>query len=309
MANELSFANLETDAGLAHYLSGLIRAKLAERTDIRSTLDYIPLDGGMGSETIKVTQYNPAFTFAAASSEISGGGSNSSIGSANFQLVAARRILKFTVSDLWKIVAPSGSLDVELLAQVFMEATGLTIADMITTIFDDIATAVGSTTADMTIDYLYDGQFQLNLERAPGPYYAVFKPKAFNELQQSIRGETGAIQWREATAEMLTAKGPGFKGVLNGIEIWDHNSVDVDGGATYYHNAMYAKGAFAYGELPVAATTAQLPPNVFRVDAGNVLVVHEYDADNGITEVIASYFPAVVEAEDLRAVEINSQVA
>lgn len=309
MANELSFANLETDAGLAHYLAGEIRAKLAERTDIRSTLDFIPFRAGMGSETLKVTQYNPAFTFAAASTEISGGASNSSIGSGNFQLVAARRVLKFTISDLWKIVAPTGSLDLDLLAMVINEAAGLTVADMITTIFDDIATAVGSTTADMSIDYLYDGQFQLNLERASGPYFCVLKPKAFNELQASIRGETGAIQYVPATAEMLVAKGPGYKGSINGIEVWDHNSVDTDGGGTYYHNAMYARGAFAYTEMPVDSVTSQLPPQVFRIDAGNVLIVHEYDADNGITEVIGSYFPAVVEAEDLRAVEINSQVA
>lgn len=309
MANELSFANLETDAGLAHYLAGTLRAKLAERTDIRSTLDFIPFSPHMGSETVKVTQYNPAFTFAAASNEISGGASNSSIGSGNFQLVAARRLLKFTISDLWRIVAPTGSLDLDLLAQVINEAAGLTVADMVTTIFDDLANAVGSTTADMSIDYLYDGQFQLNLTRTPGPYYAVLKPKAFNELQASIRGETGAIQWVPATAEMLAAMGPGYKGRLNNIDIWDHNSVDTDGGGTYYHNAMYGRGCFAYTEAPVADVTDKLPPQVFRIDAGNVLIVHEYDADNGITEVIGSYFPAVVETEDDRGVEINSQVA
>jgi hypothetical protein len=309
MANELSFANLETDAGLAHYLAGMVRAKLADRTDLRGALDYIPFSAHMGSETVKVSQYNPAFTFAAASSEISGGASNSSIGSANFQLVVARRLLKFTMSDLWRIVAPTGSLNLDLLAQVINEAAGLTITDMVTTIFDDLANAVGSTTADMSIDYQYDAQFQLNITRTPGPYYMVLKPKAFNELQASIRGELGAIQWVPATAEMLVAKGPGFKGTLNGTEIWDCDAVDVDGGGTYYHNAMFGRGCFAYTEAPVADVTDKLPPQVFRIDAGNVLIVHEYDADNGITEVIGSYFPAVVETEDARGVEINSQVA
>lgn len=309
MANELSFANLETDAGLAHILAGTVQALLYDPTDLRAVLARRPWTNNMGSETVKVTQYSRAHSFSAATSEIVGGASNADIGSANFQHTVARRVLQFQISDLWRMAAPTGSLDLDLLAGIFVEATGQTVTDMVTALFGSLSNNVGSTTADMSLDFMYDAQFQLNLQRVPGPFTTVLRPKAFNELQSSIAAATGAVQFVPATAAMIAAKGPGFKGTLNGHDIWDSDSVPQDGGSTYYENAMFGAGCFEYAEAPPANVADALPPNVFRIDAGVVRIVHDYDAGNALTSAIADYYPSVVEAEDARGVEIRSQVA
>lgn len=309
MANELSFANLETDAGLAHVLAGDLAAKLYDPTDLRAVLVRRPWTNGLGSETVKVTQYSRAHAFAPATSEIVGGGSNADIDSGNYQHTIARRKLKFTVSSLWQQVAPNGSLDLDLLANIFVEATGLTVTDMVTALFGSLANNVGSTTGDMSLDFIYDGQFQLNLQRVPGPFTTILRPKAFNELQSSIAAATGSVQWQPATAAMIMAKGPGFKGQLNGHDIWDSDSVAQDGGAQYYESAMFGMGCFEYVEAAPADLSAVLPANVWKIDAGVVRIVHEYNANDAITEVIADYYPSVVETEDLRGVEIRSQIA
>jgi hypothetical protein len=309
MANELSFANLETDAGLAHILAGEVKAKLYDPTDLRAVLSRRQWQNGLGSETVKVTQYSRAHAFAAATTEIAGGAANSDIDSGNFAHTVSRRILKFTVSDLWRMCAPTGSLDLDLLAGIFVESTGLTVTDMACALFGSLSNNVGSTTGDMSLDFMYDGQFQLNLSRVPEGLTTILRPKAFNELQASIAAATGAVQWQPATNEMIAAKGPGFKGRLNGHDIWDSDSVNQDGGASYYENAMFGRGCFEYAEAPPAAVSDAHPPNVWRIDAGVVRIVHDYDAANAITAAIADYYPSVVEAEDARGVEIRTQIA
>lgn len=311
MANELSLSALASDAGLTAYLAKALFAKLYDPTDLRavcSRRDFIP---GQGSATVKVTKYNRAQSFTATTSEIDGSNvTNSSIGSANFTLAVARRKLIFEMSDLWRIVAPGGSFDIDLLVGVIVEATGLTMTDIITALFSGLSVTAGSQTTDFLVDYLYDGQFALNLARAPGPYTAVLRPKAFNELQADLRGEGGANMWVPATAEMLAGKGPGFKGVWNGHNIWDSDSVNADGGSSYYLNAMFAPGCFEYSEAPTPDMGQAVAPNTVLVGGGGpVMVVAAYGAGDGTAEIIGSYFPGAAEAEDARGVLIYSQVA
>ena len=311
MANELSFAALETNIGLAHYLAGMLRALLYDPTDLRVLMDRVPFVAGAGSESAKVGQYSRNFAFAAASTEISGGASNSAIGDSSFQLIVARRLLKFTISDLWRLVAPTGSLDLDLLAGIFVEATGLTLTDMLCALFPSLTanTAVGSTSADMSVEYMDDAMFALNLARVPAPYAMVLRPKAYNEWFASLATLGGGRQFKQDVQGLLSAGGPGAKGTIGNISVYDADSVGTDGGVSYYRSAMFGRGCFAYQIAPAVEMQKVLPPNVFRIDGGDVLIVHDYDAANAITAVYANFYPAVSEAEDARGVEIRSQVA
>lgn len=306
MANEISWANLETDAGLAHYLSNEIHVDLYDPTDLRATMTRVDFRAGMGSETIKTTRVSAAHTFAAASTEISGGASNSDIGSGNFQLTVARRLQKWQASELWKMVAVNGSINLDLLRALIVGSTGQTVTDMVAALFPSLATSVGSTTGQMSVDYLFDGQFELNNNRARPPYTTVLYPHHWNRLQKSFRGEGGAIGFDPATREVIAARGPGYKGTFGGHDLWDADSVTLDGGSTYARSAMYADGCFAYTEAPVGDVADALPPNVRTIVDGIVRIVHSYDADNALTTIIGDYYPAVVEAEDLRGVLINA---
>lgn len=309
MANEISFSNLEADAGLAHVLSGDIHADLFDPTDLRGTCTRRNMRGGMGSETIKVPRFNPAHTFTAATSELVGGGSNEDIGSANFQLTAARRYMRWQLSALWDMIAPSGSLDMDLLRLLIVQGTGLTFTDMLTALFPSLSGSVGSTTAQMSVEYMLDGQYALNSSRAPAPYTMVLSPHGFNRWQESLIGFAGPSQFKEAAQEMIDAMGPGFKGTYGGINVYDSDSVSLDGGSTYRRGAIYAPGCFSYSELPVSAMRGFLPPSRVAIVDGLVRIVLEYDADNALGLMVGDYYPAVSEAEDARGRVINHLAA
>lgn len=309
MANELSFANLETDAGLAHYLSGLIVELVGERTDIRSTLAFVPWQANAGSATTKVTQYDGDHAFSAATSEIVGGSSNSDLGTANFQLTIARYLMQWQESDLWgKVRDPAtGGLSIPLLAQIMVKGMGITTTALICDLFPSLSSNVGNVAATMNLDYFYDAMFQLNIARTPGPFACVLRPKQFNELQSSIRAESGVNQFKAAAADITQQRNPGFKGTFLDVGIWDTDSVDADGGAAYYQGAMYGSGCFAYTEAPAMAQTSVAAPQSF-IDAGPLLIEFDRDAANGLTTIYGNYYPAVVEAEDAQGVEIRSIV-
>lgn len=305
MANEISWANLETDAGLAHYLSSRLHANLYDPTDLRRLMTRSDFMSGMGSESAKTTTYTRGQTFAAASTEISGGGSNKSIGSGNFVHTVSRRYMKWQVSDLWRLVAVNGSIDLDLLADIIDEAAGLTCTDILCSLFGSLsATPVGSATAEFVVDYMYDAQYALNDARCPAPYAAVLFPHCFNMFQDSARSEGGVVQWQAATADMISAKGPGFKGLWGNIEVWDCDSVNSDGGSTYKLNAMFGQGCFEFQEAPAVQVADALPANVVSIVNDTIRIVHAYDADNALTTVYGDYYPSVKEAEDARGIQI-----
>lgn len=309
MANEISWATLENDAGLAHFLSAEIHEDLYDPTDLRAAMKRRDFMGGMGSETVKTSRVNPARTFAAASSEISGGASNEDIGSANFQLTVSRRLMKWQVSDLWRIVAVNGSIDLDLLRKFIVNATGQTATDILCALFPSLSVTAGSTVQQMSVDFTYDAIYKLNNARARPPFHQVLAPHCHNKWTESLRGEGGVLQFMPATQEMIDAKGPGFKGMWGSVACWDSDSVTVDGGSTYRRNAMFDDSCFEYVEAPVAAVSDALPPNVVSIIDGLVRIVHAYDADNALTSVIGDYYPAVSETEDARGVQILALAA
>lgn len=308
MANEISWGNLETDAGLAHYLANELHFTLANAVDLRAALVRYAFTGGMGSETIKVTKVAHNQAFAAASTELSGGASNASIGSGNAQLTVSRRLLKWLTTDLWRLVAPNGSINIDLLVRLINERAGVTVSGLLCDLFPSLSNNVGSTTNPMSLDYHFDAQFQLNLSRAGGPFFEVLRPKAFNQLQSSLRAESGVLGWQPATAEMIAAKGPGFKGTIGSVEVWDTDDVDADGGNAYYQSSMFAYGCFAFTEAPAAAMTDTMIPGTFRIDGGAVLTEFDRTPADGTTALYGNYYPAVSELEDARGVEIRTAV-
>lgn len=309
MAQEISWSNLETDAGLASYLHSALHVNLYDPFDIRQTLDFKPFTPHVGSETIRVTKVAGGQVFAAATDELTGGASNANIGSGNFQLTVARQVLKWEISDLWRLVAPTGSIDIELLAAKISEAAGLRVTDMVTALFPSLATSVGSTTAQMKVDYAFDAQYKLNNARAPGPFFMVLAPHVHNKFVDSLRSEAGAMQYTAYTADQLKAKSPIFKGSWNGIEVLCSDSVSLDGGSTYRRNAMYAKGCFGYTEAPAVNVADAIAPHQQTIVNGTIRVMRVYDAANGLTSMYGDYYPAVVEQEDLRGVVINALAA
>jgi hypothetical protein len=306
MAQEISFANLETDAGLAHILSGEIHEILHDPTDLRATCDRKPFILHAGTETIKTVKVDPDQAFASASSEISGGASNANIGSANYQLTVARKVMQWQLTDLWEHIAPNGSIDLGLLANIIVRASGMTFTDILTALFPSLSVTAGSTTEQMSFDYMFDSLFLLNIARAAGPYHMVLSPHGWNQFVRSLTNTGGALQFRTDTQAMLFANAPGYKGMFGDVFCWDSDSVSLDGGSTYRRSAMYDNKCFAYTEMPISAPTAS---NTSVLLTGLVRIMLEHSAANALTSMYGDYYPAIVETEDSRGVQIRHLAA
>lgn len=306
MADEITFSGLSSTGGrISAVLSALVRQQLYDATDLRSVMTLIPWSS-VGSDKMDVTLDAVPGAFAAASSETSGGLSNSAYTTSKFSLQVARYARQYQVTDLFGITG--GPIDLDRVVNKLVEGAGLTMTDLLCNLFNSLSNSVGTSGVDLDVDTIYDALFQLNTSNASGPYTAVLQAQQMNDFRSSLRGETGAIQFREATAETLQARGPGYQGDFLGIRFYQSDSVAKINTNADYSGAMFVDGCFAYTMAPVRALQAYIPEDNIIVDAGEVLVELDRDAGNAMSTCIANMYPAVVEVEDARGVEIVSDV-
>lgn len=304
MAGETTYANMESNGGrVAEILNQDIRALLHDPTDLRALMDFIPFVG-MGSDTLHTPQYDPDQAMAAASSETSGGASNTALTTSKFVLAPSRYYLKNQRTDLFDLTG--GNVNRELIVQVLIGALGQTMTDLLCAAFPNLSNSVGTTTVDLTLDDIFDAQFTLNLARVPGGSIAcVLHPQQYNDFQRDLRGEAGALQFHEASAEQLMAKGPGFKGMWNGIQFYDSDSVNTANASADRAGAMFGMGCYAYTLAPVQMLEGNIPNGQAQFFGDGLLMVETgRDPDNGMTTEYVVCYPSVVEAEDARGVKI-----
>ena len=310
MANEVTFTGLASSGGrVSSVLSSLLMETLHDPTDLRAVMTEVPW-GALGSDSMSVTLDAAPGAFAAASSETSHGtaADNSAYTTTKFDLQVARYVRAYQVSDLFGV--SGGPIDIQTVVQTLAAGVGLTMTDLLTALFNSVGSSVGTTAVDLSTDTIYDAAFQLNsnsvVATADAPLTCVLHPTGMNDFRQSLRSETGAQSFQSASAEMLATRGPGYQGVWNGIEFWQSDSCPTINAGADRSQAMFGKGAFAYTMAPVSALQGHIPASNVMLDAGPVLVELSRDAANGLSKAIAHMFPAVSEAEDLRACEIVS---
>ena len=311
MANEISHALLQTNGGqVAALLSDLLFEQLYDPSDLRSVMTFVPFNG-VGSDTLDVTLDAVPGAMTAATSETDGSNvTNAAYTTSKFSLVLARYKRVYQLTDLLGV--SGGVIDLDRAVMKLMQGLALTMTDLICALFPSLANDVGpGSGVDLTVDDIYAAQFQLNgsnvAATAANPYVSVLHNQQMNDFRTSLRGETGAIQFVAASAEMLATKGPGFQGTWNGIDFYQSDSVTTVAGGADRSGAMFGQGCFGYTLGPVSRLGGHVNPQDVLAEAGDqMLVERSRDAGNGMTSAIASAYPSVVEIEDARGVEIVS---
>lgn len=304
MANETTYAAILSSGGrVAKVLSAMLHTNLYDPTGLRSLMDFVPW-APLGSDTTNVTKLTRGSAMAAASSETSGGFSNTVLSTGNFDLVVARYGLVMKPSDLFRVTG--GAVDLNTVISVLTESLDLTLTDLVTAAFANLAGNVGTSGADMTVDDFYDAMYYLNLKNNPGQLSAVLHNQQVNDLRESIRGEGGAVQFRTDTQGMLAANGPGFVGQFANVAIYQSDSVATANAGADRCGAMFSRGAYAYTLANVASMDPMVNPADIIVATPEMFVERVRDGANGLTSFIANAYPAVAEAEDLRGVRITT---
>ena len=306
MAQEIQTSTLITNGGLVNeVLSALVLQQLFDPTDLTALMTRIPWSP-MGSDTLRVTQDAVPGAYTARNTEIDGSNiANSAYTTGKFDLIPAGYSRKYQLTDL--IPTSGGPIQVERVAANLVAGVALTLTDLLCALFPSLANDVGPGSGNaLDVTSMYDAQFQLNNNSVPGPFAAVLFPKQFNDFQASLRTEAGAVQFIPATADLLALRGPGFKGTWNGVQIFQSDSVTAVNTNADSAGAMFGAGCFAYTLADARLAAGHIPPGLLYLANEAVVIEMARDQTNFMTSLIASIFPSVVEAEDLRGVEIIS---
>ena len=306
MANEVTAASLITNGGLVNeVLSDLVLQQLFDPTDLTALMTRVPWSP-MGSDTLRVTQDAVPGAYTARTSETDGSNiANSAYGTGKFDLIPAGYSRKYQLTDL--LPTSGGPIQVERVAANLVAGVALTLTDLLCALFPSLDNDVGpGSGVALDVTSMYDAQFQLNNNSVPGPFAAVLYPKQFNDFQAILRTEAGAVQFVPATADLLALRGPGFKGTWNGVQIFQSDSVTSVNSGANSSGAMFGAGCFAYTLADARLAAGHIPPGLLYLANEAVVIEMARDQTNFMTSLIASIFPSMVEAEDLRGVEIIS---
>lgn len=280
-----------SDFRLDQMISMEINRLLTDTSNLRNSqfLMYAGSINGIGSDTIRVRKYGLGGrdSFADAGSENddhSADYQDVEVGFADIQV--ARQYLIRNISDLASM-AGYGSQDLNpfILASDMAASYETRFAELTCDAADSFTTIKGSSSVDFTVDLFFEAISALHVadsnRGADGPYALVMHPVALNQLQDSLRNETGnAISMMPATAQMLEVKGKGFVGSLFGVDIYRSSHVNSAGSA--YFNHLLSPGAIGYAD----GVPTQLPSAVDFMTMGKVLVEMEREGASASTQII-----------------------
>lgn len=296
---------------MAHIISQEVRLLLNDTSNLRNSpyIDYVGSINGLGSDTIRVRQAGYGRNLF---SQFSDGTEADAIASATLadasvDVAVKRLALNYTISDMAAMTGLSGQNEVDpfRLAQAMATSYEATFADMTAATFSSFSNAIAGGTTLAVDDFINSYQ---QLQRASsdrgvdGPFVAVLHPKQFNELQDSINALTGgALVFQPALgADILGAKGKGYKGQFLGVDIYCSSFITDDG--VNFKSAMWGPGALGYANgAPAIAGNATM-------SMGEVVVEMERDATKAITQVIGHAYLGLSILENDRGVRIESNI-
>ncbi|MEL6341533.1 MAG: hypothetical protein AAFV53_00265 [Myxococcota bacterium] len=307
----VTYADYVNSGRIAAILNPLLHENLYDAVGLRRFMTFYPYTAG-GSTTMNVTTVTRGYSMAAASSETSGGFTATDPTANQFQLTVALHGLLMRATDLFKVTGPGAALDVDYLLSLLLESLDLTLTDLMAGLFASVSGNVGQSGVDASADDLYDAVYYLRLNNnISQDRMAILHGQQVNNLQESIRNERGAIEYTQQTQNAVQATGrdgqTGYAFSHAGVDVYQCGSVPTATAGADRQGCVMAPGAFAY-TLGGVALLGQEMVNPQDIIAGTneMFIERSRDAGNSQTDFYAKAYPAVTEAEDLRAVKITT---
>lgn len=301
MANEILAAS--SDFLVSSVLEMEILTKLSSLINLRGSpalVDFSPM-AARGSLTLAIPLAGWDSLVMTAPGEATGV-SNTALDSDQITLTIARQAIQLQISDELLVSSLGGAMSVERLAQAAASAYINRHNDLTVGLFAGVTASVGTSGADLTLDDIVDATQTLMRANNTDSLYAMLHGQQMSDLQNSLRGEGGALSFSAPTAEMIAAKGKGYAGSYLGVDFWVNNRVATANAGADRAGCMWSRGAFGYAEAthPLSSLRGSVNPQV----VSPVLIEFERAGTSGLNTVIASAFLGVAMVEDARAVKI-----
>lgn len=304
MANEVTWTGASGDIGVAEIISREIHENLYDSTYVWMLATRRADLSGSGAQQVQLATLTRGDKMAAANTNETTAIANTAVTDGNYTIAIAVQEIAYAMSDLARVLQPSG-WDIPLLVSMVLEAAQLRRNELFCTLADSASTVKGTTGVVLDVDAVYEAQYAATIANVPAAGGdLVLKPKALTELQESLRAEGGAIQYTPQVADLLATKGQGVAGSWNGMRVWSVPSVIDD--ATDYSNLLHFSGATAYAEGDLSALNGD---GAVSVPVGSpVRVELDRTATTAISAVIGRDLCGFAEQEDARYVKILSAV-
>lgn len=301
MANEILAAS--SDFLVASVLEMEILTKLNSLINLRGSpalVDFSPM-ASRGSLTLAIPLAGWD-SFAMTAPGEATGVSNTALESDQITLTIARQAIQLQVSDELLVSSLGGAMNIERLAQSTVSAYLNRHNDLTVGLFSGVTASAGTSGADLTLDDVIDAMQTLMKANNTDGLYCMLHGQQMADLQNSLRGEGGALSFAAPTAEMIAAKGKGYAGSYLGVDFWVNNRVATANGGADRAGCMWSRGAFGYAEAthPLSALRGSVNPQI----VSPVVVEFERAGTSGLNTVIASAFLGVAMVEDARACKI-----
>ena len=300
----ITFADL-SDLTLSASLHSEMALKLADRASLlgHPAIFYGGDIGGSGSNVKKIAI--PGFGGDKMAAINDGtAATNTDLTNASCSVTVARQALMRKPTDLasgtWSF--PNAGALVDALAGDMVTAARRRFMAMVCDIADSFTTVAGVTGVDFSVTNWFSGLAALQSSSAPGPFLAILEPEQLNNLQASLRAETGPLQFSPATPELMKIKGQGFAGSYMGVDIFVSSECTNDG--TDVFGCVMSYGAIAYADgtmAPVPAAGSLMLPSGTKI-----FVELQRDAAGASTDVVGNHYVGVAKCQDLLGVTFQS---
>ena len=283
---------------VSEVLSGMVTEALYDPTSLRAVAMQVP--SGLGSTTSEVTIDAAPGAFSAPGEAVAVG--ISTYTTAEFELVLAKYSRAYQITDL--VGAAGSPIDLQRIVANLVQGLDLTLTDQFCSLFSTFTTQTGNNANALDVDDIFDASFALNLANNSGPFTAVLSPKQMNEFMDDLRTQTNLMAYNSPSQEQLVAKGPGYHGSWNGIDLYQSDSCVTAAGVK--HGAMFSQGCLAYQLGNVAAMQGHIPSANLMVNTPELVVELDRSALAGMSSAVAHAYLAVAVANDSRGVDIVS---
>ncbi len=216
----------------------------------------------------------------------------------------ARQAIQRSVSDINDLVDSIG-VNVDALVADGIGSYAMRWMEMLCSLVDDFANSVGpGSGVDLTADDWYSARFQLLQQSVPEPYIGILYPVQLTDLISSWRGETGSVQYRMDSQDVLAARSQGVVANLLGVDIVSSSLVPTANAGADSAGGMFGYGAIAYADgIPRAIRGA----GEVVFPAGTRMYTElERDGSGALTKIIHNAHLGFVEVQDLYGVTITS---
>lgn len=235
---------------------------------------------------------------AAAGSEIASA-SNTAFTDGSFSATVVRQTLARSRGDLARLTDVQGLLAPEMLALDALGAANMRFVSMVASVTDDFTAYVGTSGSDLTVAQFLAAKIALQSAHAAGDPMAILHSVQWGDLQTAALSLGGALQWQEATVEMIQRFGLGYVGKVLGVDTFASSKVP-----TANSGADRAGGMFCATGVAWADGTPDVEDPVNQMIVGNVLFERDRVPRQAETAFVGHAYYGVSKGQEAAGVSI-----